>query len=108
MDFVFGMDARSGLKKQAGELPEGAWEELNRKPKYQVKTEERQKPENVKEEIIKKREYKNIRLEREYVAEFEYQPEKCAKSYRMIVLRKNLSVEKARNDCLTKFGIFSI
>ena len=96
VDFVFGMDARSGLKKQAGELPEGVWEELNRKPKYQVKTEERQKPENVKEEIIKKREYKNTRLEREYVAEFEYQPEKCAKSYRMIVLRKSLSVEKGQ------------
>jgi hypothetical protein len=96
VDFVFGMDARSGLIKRAGELPEGAWEELNRKPKYQVKTEERQKPENVKEQIIREREYKNIRLESEYVAEFEYQPEKCAKSYRMIVLRKNLSVEKGQ------------
>lgn len=96
VDFVFGMDARSGLIKRAGELPEGSWEELNRKPKYQVKTEERQKPENVKEQIIREREYKNIRLESEYVAEFEYQPEKCAKSYRMIVLRKNLSVEKGQ------------
>ena len=36
VDFVFGMDARSGLIKRAGELPEGAWEELNRKPKYQT------------------------------------------------------------------------
>ena len=96
VDFVFGMDARSGLIKRAGELPEGVWEKLNRKPKYQVKTEERQKPENVKEQIIREREYKNIRLESEYVAEFEYQPEKCAESYRMIVLRKNLGVEKGQ------------
>ena len=96
VDFVFGMDARGGLIKRAMELPDGAWEELDRKSKYQVKTEERQKPDNVKEEIIKAREYKNIRLERECVAEFEYQPEKCAKSYRMIVLRKNLSVEKGQ------------
>mgnify|MGYP003439042859 FL=1 len=96
VDFVFGMDARSGLIKRAGELPEGVWEKLNRKPKYQVKTEERQKPENVKEQIIREREYKNIRLESEYVAEFEYQPEKCTESYRMIVLRKNLSVEKGQ------------
>ena len=87
-------------------MPEGAWEELNRKPKYQVKTEERQKPENVKEEIIKKREYKNIRLEREYVAEFEYQPEKCAKSYRMIVLRKNLSVEKGQKRLFDEVRYF--
>lgn len=96
VDFVFGMDARSGLIKRAGELPEGVWEKLNRKPKYQVKTEERQKPENVKEQIIREREYKNLRLESEYVAEFEYQPEKCTESYRMIVLRKNLSVEKGQ------------
>ena len=96
VDFVFGMDARSGLIKRAGELPEGVWEKLNRKPKYQVKTEERQKPENVKEQIIREREYKNLRLESEYVAEFEYQPEKCAESYRMIVLRKNLGVEKGQ------------
>ena len=33
---------------RAEELPEGAWEELNRKPKYPVKTEERQKPEKHK------------------------------------------------------------
>ena len=30
------------------------------------------------------------------MAEFEYQPEKCTESYRMIVLRKNLSVEKGQ------------
>ena len=96
VDFVFGMDARSGLIKRAEELPSGAWAELNRKPKYEVKTEARQKPKNVKEQIIREREYQNIRLERECVAEFEYQPEKCAKSYRMIVLRKNLSVEKGQ------------
>lgn len=106
VDFVFGMDARSGLKNRAGELPEGAWEELKRKPKYHVKTEERQKPKNVKEEIIKEREYKNIRLERECVAEFEYRPEKCAKSYRMIVLRKNLSVEKGQRRLFNDIRYF--
>ncbi|QII13224.1 hypothetical protein KsCSTR_38450 [Candidatus Kuenenia stuttgartiensis] len=96
VDFVFGMDARGGLIKLAGELPEDAWKELKRKPKYKVKTEERQKPENIKERIVKEREYKNIRLESEQVAEFEYRPEKCKKSYRVIVLRKNLSVEKGQ------------
>lgn len=94
VDFVFGMDARAGLIRRAKELPEGAWKALRRKPKYTVKTEERQKPENRKEQIVKEREYKNIRLESERVAEFEYQPEKCAKCYRMVVLEKNLSVER--------------
>jgi len=36
----------------------------------------------------------NICLESEHVAEFSYQPGHCRKSYRMVVLRKNLSVEK--------------
>ena len=41
VDFVFGMDARGGLIKRAGELPAEAWKALRRKPKYTVKTEER-------------------------------------------------------------------
>jgi hypothetical protein len=59
-----------------------------------VKTESRRKPEKVKEKIVRDREYKNVRLESEHVAEFWYKPLKCEKEYRMVVLRKNLSVEK--------------
>ena len=43
---------------------------------------------------MREREYKNIRLVSEQVAEFPYQPGKCQKPYRMVVVRKNLSVEK--------------
>lgn len=94
VDFVFGMDAHAVLIKGAEELPKEAWKVLERKAKYVVKTQERQKPENIKEETVKEKGYKNIRLESEHVAEFEYRPGKCAKSYRMIVLKKNLSVER--------------
>ena len=38
--------------------------------------------------------FKNIRLESEQVAEFAYRPTLCEKSYRVVVVRKNLSVEK--------------
>ena len=41
---------------------------------------------------MRERAYKNIRLESEQVAEFPYQPGKCQKEYRMVVVRKNLSV----------------
>ena len=94
VDFVFGKDAHAVLIKHAEELPLEAWNALERKPKYTVKTEERQKPENRKEQIVKEREYKNIRLESERVAEFEYQPGKCKQRYRVVVVEKNLSVEK--------------
>ena len=39
-------------------------------------------------------EYKNLRLKNEDVAEFEYRPRACKKTYRLVVVRKNLSVEK--------------
>ncbi len=48
----------------------------------------------MKEEVIKEREYKNIRLDSEHVTEFDYQPTFCKKPYRMVVLRKNVSVER--------------
>ena len=40
------------------------------------------------------REFENLRLQSEEVAEFNYRPVACRKTYRMIVVRKNLSVEK--------------
>src|SRR3972149_3622578 len=45
-------------------------------------------------EIVKEKGYKNIRLESERVAEFEYPPGKCKQGYRIVVLEKNLSVER--------------
>ncbi len=97
VEFIFGFDACPNLVKIAGELPEAAWERLERKPKYEVKTEERTRPANVKEQIIKEKEWENIRLNGEDAAEFEYSPTKCGKTYRMVVLRKNLSVEKGES-----------
>jgi hypothetical protein len=71
-----------------------------------VKTEERARPENVKEQIIKEREYKNIRLQSEDVAEFEYQPTHCTKSFRMVVIRKNLTVERGEHRLFDEVRYF--
>ncbi len=94
VSFVFGYDALPNLVGLADALPKAAWKRLNRPPRYEVKTEERTRPENVKEQIIREREYKKIRLRSEDVAEFDYQPTHCKKTYRMVVVRKNLTVEK--------------
>lgn len=40
------------------------------------------------------RNFDNIRLNSEDVAEFDYTPGKCENTYRMVVIRKNLSMEK--------------
>jgi Transposase DDE domain group 1 len=92
--FVLGFDARPNLVTLAQGIAGEQWEELERKPKYAIKTQERQRPENVKERIVKERGYKNIRTVSEQVAEMDYRPGKCQKSYRMVVLRKNLTVER--------------
>jgi len=92
--FVFGYDARANLIGAADALPPRAWARLVRRPSYAVQTEPRQRPANVKEAIIVEREFKNFRLASEAVAEFPYQPGACAHPYRMVVVRKNISVEQ--------------
>jgi len=92
--FIFGINAMPNLIEIADNLSEGLWRRLLRPAKYEVKTQPRRRPANVKERIVVERQYKNIRLQCEDVAEFSYRPTKCNKTYRIVVLRKNLSVEK--------------
>ena len=92
--FLFGMDAHAKAVGMAEALPANAWEELERLPKYEIRTEARAKPERIKEAIVRFKGYVNQVLTGESIAEFEYQPGKCARSYRMVVLRKNISVQK--------------
>jgi hypothetical protein len=94
VDFIFGMDASPKLAGLANCLAEKRWKPLRRKPKYIARNKPRKRRDNVKEEIVKEREFENIVLVSEQVAEFDYSPTKCRKTYRMVVVRKNLSVEK--------------
>ena len=97
VEFVFGIDAMPNLVEHAETLSNSAWTMLTRPPRYEVKTTPRQRPENVKESVVREREFQNIRLISEDVAEFAYRPTACQKIYRMVVVRKNLSVEKGEN-----------
>ncbi len=92
--FIFGIDAMANLIDIAENLGKTRWKRLKRPAKYQVKTAPRAKPENVKEQIVFERAFENIRLQSEDVAEFDYSPVKCKKTYRIVVVRKNLSKEK--------------
>ena len=91
VQFIFGMDCKGNLMSLADDLPETAWKRLKRPQRYEVKTSRRRRPKNVKERIVEQRGYNNIRLQEEWVAEFEYRPTACRKTYRMVVIRKNLS-----------------
>ncbi len=104
--FVFGYDAKPNLVGMADALPERQWKPLERPPRYEVKSEERRRPENVKEQVIKEREFKNIRLQSEQVAEFDYRPGHCKKTYRMVVVRKNLTIEKGEHRLFDEVRYF--
>lgn len=95
--FVFGIDAMPNLVARAENLPESAWRALDRPSRYAVQTEPRGRRERVKEQIVRQRAFKNIRLRSEQVAAFDYCPTLCEKTYRLVVVRKNLSVEKGED-----------
>lgn len=92
--FIFGIDAMPKLVKIAESLENKAWTPLRRDPKYTVKTQPRERPVKVKEAIVRKRGFENIGLQSEEVAEFDYAPRRCRRSYRIVVVRKNLSIER--------------
>jgi hypothetical protein len=92
--FIFGYEARANLQALAEDLPARAWRPLQRPARYAVKTRPRRRPDNVKEAVVVARGFENQRLQSEEVAEFNYQPTACRKTYRMVVVKKDLSVAK--------------
>lgn len=94
--FVFGIDATPKLYEIAGNLPKDAWKTLVRRQKYTVKTRPRRRRKNVKQQVVEQREFQDIRLVNENVAEFRYRPAKCAKEYRVVVVWKELAVHKGQ------------
>jgi Transposase DDE domain group 1 len=106
VQFIFGLDNIPARHVLADDLPAAAWQELKRPARYEVKTEPRRNPTRVKDQIIKERGFRNIRLEGEEVAEFSYQPVACQKTYRMIVVRKNLAVEAGEQRLFDDYRYF--
>jgi hypothetical protein len=75
-------------------LPASTWQPLRRPPRYEVKTQPRQRPDALKDRIIRDRGFEVLRLQSEEVSEFDYRPTECANTFRMVVIRKHISREK--------------
>ena len=90
--FYFGFDARSGLVRIAEGLPNEIYRELEQRAERVLATEPRTRPENVKDRVVRERGFRTLRPNGEDVVEFEYQPRKCLKTYRVVALRKNITV----------------
>src|SRR5438309_649132 len=57
--FLFGIDAMPNLKALAEDLPASAWSELQRPPQYQARGKPRKRPERIKDQIVRQREFEN-------------------------------------------------
>ena len=93
VQFIFGMDLTAGRHVEADDLPETAWKSL-RRPIRVIATQPRQRPQDVKQQVVDERQFKDVRLVSEDVAEMPYRPHACRHTYRSIVLRKNLRVRE--------------
>lgn len=93
--FVFGYDARDSLLWRAAGLEDSEYQQLERRGREMLTTPRAKQP-RIKEGIVREREFKNLRLENEEVAEFEYKPTQAQKSYRVVVLRKTLIEEQGQ------------
>ena len=94
LDFILGMDAHPKVVALAECLSEQSWRPLKRLPQYEILTEPRSRRERVKEQIVVQKGYLNQKLVAEHVNDVTYQPHRCGRKYRLVILRKNLSVQK--------------
>jgi hypothetical protein len=106
LKFILGMDAHPKLVQLAQGLEPGAWTRLERMPKYEILTEPRRKAVRHKEQIVVEKQFKNQVLVGEDIAELKYQPGKCPKSYRVVIVRKNISVQKGERTLFDEIRYF--
>jgi hypothetical protein len=93
--FVFGFDAHPNLVALANELPSGKWKCFRRPPRYEAESSREKRP-HVKDQLVAEKGWKNLVLKAEHITEFTYQPKKCSRPYRMIVLRKKIDEKQGQ------------
>ena len=94
--FLFGIDAMPNLKAIAEDLPASDWVELQRPPQSVAQGKPRTRPEKVKDRIVRERGFETLTRLREDVAEVSYRPTACQESYRLIIVRQTIAVEKGQ------------
>jgi hypothetical protein len=104
--FVLGLDAHAKVVKLAEGLSEQSWQPLERLPKYEILTEPRRRPERVKEQIVVQKGYLNKKLIAEHVNDMTYQPHECEGKHRLVILRKNISVQKGEQVLIDEVRYF--
>jgi len=94
--FLFGIDAMANLKAIAEDRPATDWSELQRPSQYTAKGKARARPEKLKDRIVRERGYQSLTRIAEHVAVVDYRPTACQRSYRLIIVRQTIAVEKGQ------------
>ena len=104
--FVFGYDARANLVARAADAPDDLYQELVARAERAVATRPRRRPANAKDAVVRARGYKVLRPKSEEVIEFDYRPGRCTRDYRVVALRKNISVTRGDNVLFDEYRYF--
>jgi hypothetical protein len=104
--FIFGIDAHPKLVNLADHVTPSGWQALERLPKYEILTEPRAKAERVKEQIVVQKGYENKKLLSEQVVDLTYRPHACGQDYRLVIVRKNISVERGEKVLFDEIKYF--
>jgi Transposase DDE domain group 1 len=104
--FIFGYDARKNLVAKADGVPDHIYRELERRAERIITTGPRTRPDNVKNRVVVQRGYKTLRTNGEDIVEFDYQPGNCSRPYRIVALRKNITVTKGETALFDEIRYF--
>jgi hypothetical protein len=104
--FVFGFDANPTLVGLAEALSPAAWKSLRRRDKHPDRGPPRSRPENVKQRLVVEHGFENLATIAEDIAEFDYRPGNCRKTYRIVVVRKTIEHSKGQQWLFDDFVYF--
>lgn len=104
--FVVGCAVHRNLAEIPSTIADDDWSVLERPPKYVVDTTERARPQNVKQAVVEERGYEDIRLQSEHVAEVPYTPARARGVYRLVIVRKNLTIERGEKELVDDIRYF--
>lgn len=104
IEFVFGIDAMPNLVELADSLENTQWTALRRSRPAVAKPRARRP--NHKEAFVEAKGYRNQKLRGESYAEFDYQPGKCSRVYRVVAVRKEIDVKSGQQLLLKEIRYF--
>lgn len=92
IEFAFGIDSHRSFRARAEQVRD--WQPLERRKPERASS--RQRAADVRSQVVEQKQYREMTLEQEHVAELEHQPSKCKRPYRLIVVRKTIRVTKGQ------------